>query len=314
VLGALVIALEKTSDRKLIGVDQPLVKPFLGFTEAAVILVLVDLLFAVFVAIQFVYLFGGGVNIAAAGYTYAEYARRGFGELVFLVVLSLGLILTLSTVTLRSKRRGWFNVLSVVLIGFVSVMLVSALKRLLLYENAFGFTRLRTYTHIAIIWLALLFGAFVIVLLSNQLRRFASISAAAAVGFAITLNLVNIDAFIVRQNFNRMQATDKIDHSYLIGLTDDALPGIMNLLAETDSDLQAMILPELECRLEQMRERELGWQSFHVGRDRALRLLESLEDNMLGPYFAYQTRWGHWEVLVKGESLYCQIQPWPMGF
>ena len=38
----------------------------------------VNLLFLVFVWIQFVYLFGGQANISAEGYTYAEYARRGF--------------------------------------------------------------------------------------------------------------------------------------------------------------------------------------------------------------------------------------------
>lgn len=313
-LGALVIALEKAAVRKLIGKEKPLVSPFMGFTEAAVILVLVDLLFAVFVVIQFVYLFGGEANITAAGHTYSDYARKGFGELIFLAVLSLGLILGLSTVTRRLKQGEWFNGLSAVLIGFVSVILVSALKRLLLYENAFGFTRLRTYTHIAIIWLAIAFLAFVIALLLDQLRRFSVLAVACVLGFAITLNLVNVDAFIVQQNVSRMQATDEIDNFYLTGLTDDAIPGMMNLLAAADSDLLESILPELECRLEMARARELGWQSFHFSRERAVSNLENIEETLLAPYFAYQTKWGHWEVLVKGESQYCQVQPWPSAF
>lgn len=313
-LGSLVIALTKTTGRELIGRDKPLVNPLMGFTEAAVILVGVDLLFAIFVVIQFVYLFGGEVNIDATGYTYSEYARRGFGELVFLAFLSLGLILGLSTVTHRSRHRGWFNGLSVALIGFVGVMLVSALRRLMLYENAFGFTRLRTYTHIAIIWLGISFAAFVVVLLADNLRRFAPLAAATAVGFVVTLNLVNVDDFIVRQNVRRMDDSGELDDFYLVGLTDDAMPGLISLLALADADLQRQILPQLECRLEQTRARGLSWQSSHLSRDRSLRLLESIEDNLLSPYFAYQESDGYWQVLVKGERQSCTVQPWPRGF
>jgi hypothetical protein len=89
---------------------------------------------------------------------------------------------------------------------------------------------------------------------------------------------------------------------------------MMNLLAAADADLQESILPELECRLEQSRTREPDWQSFHFSRESALGHLEDIEDSLLSPYYAYQTQWGHWEVLVKGESLYCQVQPWPIGF
>ena len=54
----------------------------LGLIEVATLLISVDLLFLVFVWIQFAYLFGGQANITLEGYTYAEYARRGFFELL----------------------------------------------------------------------------------------------------------------------------------------------------------------------------------------------------------------------------------------
>ncbi len=79
--------------------DKPILAPFLGFTESTVVLIAVDLLFALFVFIQFRYLFGGQANITPVGYTYSEYARRGFGELVAVAFLSLGLILGLGAYT-----------------------------------------------------------------------------------------------------------------------------------------------------------------------------------------------------------------------
>jgi len=76
--GSLLQALHPQKDELPPDPDRPEIKPFLGFTESAVVLLCVDLLFLVFVIIQFRYLFGGQVNIAETGYTYSEYARRGF--------------------------------------------------------------------------------------------------------------------------------------------------------------------------------------------------------------------------------------------
>ena len=133
-LGAIVAGLRDPGDRKLIGAGKPILKPFLGFIESVVILGGVDLLFATFVVIQFAYLVGGEANIDATAYTYAEYARRGFGELVMVGVLSLGLILGLAAWTRRERPavRGWFNGLSALLVLQVGIILASALTRLLL--------------------------------------------------------------------------------------------------------------------------------------------------------------------------------------
>ena len=68
----------KSQDEKPAGSEKPLVAPFLGFTEAAVVLGAVVVLFALFAVVQFQYFFGGQTNIGVQGYTYAEYARRGF--------------------------------------------------------------------------------------------------------------------------------------------------------------------------------------------------------------------------------------------
>ena len=89
-------ALTLSQDERLIGVEQPWLKPFLGVTEAAIIVGLVDLLFTAFVAFQFRYFFGGQVTLEAQGLTYAEYARRGFAELVVVSVISFFLLWGLS--------------------------------------------------------------------------------------------------------------------------------------------------------------------------------------------------------------------------
>jgi FtsH-binding integral membrane protein len=111
-----------------------------------------------FVVVQFQYFFGGTTNIHVDGYTYAEYARRGFGELVTVAFFALLMLLTLSAITKRDTetQRRVFSGLGVTLVALLLVMLVSAFKRLGLYEEVYGFSRLRTYTHVFLIWIGLL--------------------------------------------------------------------------------------------------------------------------------------------------------------
>jgi len=81
-------------------------------------------------------------------------------------------------------------------------MLVSAFKRLLLYEMAYGFTEMRIYPHVFMIWLALLLGWFLVTLWLRP-GRFAIGVVIACLGFVATLNVMDVDAFIVRRNVER---------------------------------------------------------------------------------------------------------------
>jgi hypothetical protein len=280
-LGAIIAALRDASDRRLMVERGIAIKPFLGFTEATIVLVSVDVLFALFVVVQFAYFFGGEANVTAAGFTYSEYARRGFGELVAVGLLSLGLIMASAAVTRRETDRQTtlFNGCSAVLVAMVVVILVSAMKRLLLYEQAYGFTRLRTYTHVAILWMAVVFVAFLFLLIGGRLQRFAPVCAAATIGFAVTLNLLNVDAFIVNRNGSRLSATGELDVEYLAGLSEDALPGLAELTRDAPVEQRTKLLPELACWERQLeaRQREIGWQSTNLGRLTGARALSDLQ-------------------------------------
>ena len=102
--GYLSLCIAKEQPADLIGLEKPWFAPFLGFTESSIILGSVNLLFAFFVAVQFKYFFGGQANITLDGYTFAEYARKGFGELITVAVISLMLYLGLSTITRREAN------------------------------------------------------------------------------------------------------------------------------------------------------------------------------------------------------------------
>jgi hypothetical protein len=280
-LGALVSALRPPGDRRLIGEDPPLERPFLGFTETAIVLSLVLVVFVSFVGVQFAYLFGGQANIHAAGYTYSEYARRGFGELVAVAALALGMIYLLAEVTrLESpRRRTAFLALCGGIVLMVAVMLVSAYQRLVLYEQAYGFSRLRTYTHVAIGWLAVALLVFMVLLFLGRLRRLAPAALALSCGFAASLILVNVDDFIVDRNAARYAASGDVDIAYLATLSDDAIPRMVTFVPETSGQANQDLLAALACRrhtLEAAQER-LEWPSAHASRSRALASLATID-------------------------------------
>ena len=101
-LGIFMHAFYKDHDAEL-DTEKRWLPRFLGITETIIVLGSVNLLFLAFVSIQFQYFFGGETMISIHGYTYAEYARRGFGELVTVAVFSLLLFVGLSYIAKREE-------------------------------------------------------------------------------------------------------------------------------------------------------------------------------------------------------------------
>jgi hypothetical protein len=227
--GIFLHAAQKSQDEKLIGMDKPLVPQFLGFTEAAIVLGAVVLLFALFAVVQFQYFFGGLTNISVQGYTYAEYARRGFGELVAVAFFSMLLFLSLSAAVKRQEQTQHrvFSGLGLGMVVLVGVMLYSAFQRLVLYESAYGFSRLRAYTHVFMIWLGVLLAVVVVLDILRKERSFALAALLASIGFAVSLTLLNVDGFIVRQNVMRAVAGGSLDVAYLASLSPDSVPALV---------------------------------------------------------------------------------------
>lgn len=216
----------------------------LGFGEAATILAAVNVLFGAFVFVQFAYLFGGARHLSLEGITYAEYARRGFFELVTVAVMSLTLVLCLNWATRRGTKRQirLFNLFSSGLAALVLVMLLSAWRRMSLYEAAFGFTELRLVVFVFMVWLAAILFWFLLTLWRSP-HLFTIGLIMSAIGFLVSLNLLNPDAFIVRQNLARYAQTGDLDAAYLTTLSADAVPELLAALTTVQGDVQLVPTP-----------------------------------------------------------------------
>ncbi len=255
----------------------------LNIIETSTVLGSVNLLFTAFVIIQARYLFGGTANINTQGYTYAEYARRGFYELLAVSFMTMLLLVTLDSLTYRKREEeNIFRGLVVLIIALTFVILIAAFRRLDLYENAYGYTRIRVMSGAFIVWLALLLGALLAAILRHQRELFQIGCLITALGFALTLNLMNMDGFIARHNIERFEDTGKLDIAYLLSLSDDAIPTVAALVDHTDLDgtQRDHLLYGLQTRLYALdrdhNNRDLF--SYHIGQARAWRALDSYRD------------------------------------
>jgi Domain of unknown function (DUF4173) len=270
---------------------------FLGWGEALTVLVAVNLLFASFMLVQGAYFFGGLDGLARTGLSYAEYARRGFFELLAVACLSLAMLWLLATVTRRELpgQGRLFNLASAAMVALVLGILASAFQRMSLYEQAYGLTQLRIYTHTCMVWMALVLLLFVVALVTDRPRLFSLGGCASALAYLAILSLANPDAIIVRANIERYladpsslstaqpeywddrEARETVDLSYLTQLSSDATPALVAALPLLDGERQALLRDALALRRAELEQisAEDGLPSFHLARAQALSALQA---------------------------------------
>ena len=282
--GVLLHAASQSKDEKLLGEEKPLISQFLGFTETAIVLGSVIVLFTAFVIVQFKYFFGGQANLGVGGLTDFEYARRGFGELAAVAFLSLLMIIGLSTITRRENeaQRHAYSGLSIALVALVMVILVSAYQRLTLNELAHGFFRLRTYSHVFYIWLALLMVAVVVLEILHRERAFALAAVIAGLGFAISLSLLNVDSFTAVQSILRAEQGKYLNVADLASLSTDSVPVLVDqfLSPSVSPSIHETIGAILLCRSARngdLTQPSRDWRSFSFSQWMANMAMEKVQ-------------------------------------
>ncbi len=281
--GVFLHAGQKSQDEKLDGKDRPAGKHFLGFTEAVIVMGSVIVLFGVFVVIQFRYFFGGDLNIGLQGLTYSQYARSGFNELVTVALFSLLIILGLSTITQRTNEleRRIYSGLSIVIVALVLVMLDSAFQRLSLALDWHGYSRLRLYPQIFMIWLGILLVAVAVLEILRRERLFALTALLAALGFAVSLSLINVDASIVSHNVQRATQGKYFNVTHLASLSSDAVPVLVDEFKNQPlpAPIHEGIGAALTCFYASgpgLNDPETDWRSLNVSRWQANQALEEV--------------------------------------
>ena len=208
----------------------------LGLPEALVILAVIDLVVGSFVGLQIAYLFGGLDTLQAAGITYAQYARRGFFELVAAACLAAAVVAVLEA-TIERRPRPYLLAL-VALLGMTALVLVSASLRLGLYQAAYGWTELRLYVLAAIVTMGAALVVMVGLVLSGRSRWLGHSLVALVLIALVGLNAMAPAAFVATRNIERVldpslvppDGHSGLDAEYLAVLPDDAIPVMVEAL------------------------------------------------------------------------------------
>jgi hypothetical protein len=165
-----------------------------------------------------------------------------------------------------------------VVVGQVEVLLISALRRLWLYESAYGFTTVRLYAHAYMVAVALFLGmlgwGLARGLTSGWLARRAAGIAAVAMAALIYWNH---EAWIVRQNVERFVRTHQLDTSYLVwGLSPNAAPALVRALPELPPILAESVRDGLRQRYgTTTRGAPCRWFEWNRSRERAVAALRA---------------------------------------
>ncbi|HEX2756712.1 MAG TPA: DUF4173 domain-containing protein [Candidatus Limnocylindrales bacterium] len=263
--------------------DGPWPLPRLGAIESATILIAVDVLFGVFVILQVAYLFGGLDTLAATGLPYAQYARSGFFELIWVALLAGGLLATVHAIAAR--RTPALVGAGLALAGLTAVVLASALLRLRIYQDAYGWTELRFYVLATIVWLAIGIGITITLLYRDRMRWLLHGLAIAAVVVLAGINIVGPSRLIAEQNVARVvdpflvpaDGKSGLDVTYAVRLGDDAIPALVAALPALDpADREELFRRLLLRRVTLDEASATGWPSWNLGRELAREALATL--------------------------------------
>jgi Domain of unknown function (DUF4173) len=255
----------------------------LGSIEAATVLLAVDALFALFVIVQLTYLFGGQESLSVTGLPYAEYARSGFFQLVFVAFLAGGLLAVVHA--LADRRTTVLVGAGVALAGLTGAVLVSALIRLRIYQEAYGWTELRFYVLAAIVWLAMGIGITIVLLVRNRMAWLLHGLAAAGIAVLLVVNVVGPSRVIAEQNVARVldptlvprDGKPGLDLRYATDLGDDAIPALVRALPVLVGNQRAELLDWLQDRQKALAAPEArGWTAWNLGREEARAALATL--------------------------------------
>lgn len=243
----------------------PSLTPQKGFWDPVMILTVtsaINILYVVFVVIQFAYLFGG--SGLPDGFTYAKYARSGFFELLLVTLLNIGFLACTLTFTKKGGTAAGFamRIMNTIMICCTVVMLFSAYYRMSLYEEAYGYTFLRITTQSFMVFLLVLFVITLARVWKDGLSLLKPYIAVVIAAFVV-VNYMNVDMIIVRKNIERYTKTKVIDIAYFSTLSSDAVVEIKNLTGDKNSEVAKAAKDLLEQRKAQLNKLKY-WQSFNL--------------------------------------------------
>lgn len=214
---------EKTMERKK-------ADPQIAFTVTT----LLSVVYAVFCGIQIAYLFTEGIFVLPEGFTYAEYARRGFFELLAVTCFNMLLILV-CTILFRESKLLKANLAFITL--FTYIMIASSAYRMLLYIGTYHLTFLRLFVLLFLIIDAIILGGTIVYVYHKRFPLFGFSVAVVSICYLL-FAFAKPDYFIASYQVKYDKELNAEDIAFFTNeLSKDAAPVLIPILQEIYNEI-----------------------------------------------------------------------------
>lgn len=196
----------------------------------------ISLLCLTYLLAQLSYLFNGFLGVLPDGMTAAEYARRGFFEILAFSLLILGLIGIGLLLVKGDRLTPLLSGLIFFLCGFTLLLIATAFAKMLLYVKLYGLTVKRLTVTGILLFLAVLFIA---VILDRIFRNFRSLPVVLAAALLLVGTLSYADPHRVVAEYNvwawESGKLSTVDVELLGELSDGAIPALIRVYESEDA-------------------------------------------------------------------------------
>ncbi len=239
--------------------DRRTAEPLIAITFTSVL----TLVYLLFCGIQVVYLFVGGRKLPN-NFTYADYAREGYFQLLFVCLINLVMVL----ICLKHFRE--HKVLKAVLTvvsGCTYVMIASSIYRMILYVGNYCLT----FTRVLVLWsllvLTILLTGIVVRIYRPQMPLFRFCMIVVTLSY-LGLSFSHQDYWIAKYNLicSAQNSSFDMDYDYLDHLSADKYPALAKYMTPEDADRYLGVsYPTLA--MESSRElKEMNWRNFNLAK------------------------------------------------
>ena len=243
------------------------------------ILTILNIIYLIFSTIQFTSLFSQIGN--AEGFNYAEYAREGFFQLMFVSFINFGVLFVanINKKEIEINSKIYKKMMSLLIIVFTIIIIISAFYRMNLYEQEYGYTYLRLFVYFILATEVILTIPIILYILEKNINLLKS-SIIIVTTMYVVLNFINIDNLIAKRNIDRYfenSGKRTIDIDYLMENTGtDAVQEMLRLLNAKDKNISRRIKEYLKSGKEEYEDKKKYWQEFNLSKLNAEILLEDL--------------------------------------
>lgn len=273
----------------------------LGTLEITTTFVTLIVLFSGFIVAQLGWLFGGEAFLRArTGLTAASYARQGFFQMVWVVLLVIPiLVVTRSSIRAGSALAQRHTRLALPVVALLGAIVVSAALRMRLYVQYYGLSTDRVYPLVFMAWLAFILVWLSVTILRDRAARFGPGVVISGLVTLAGLNVVVPDVVVARVNIARSATagTSALDVQYLSRLSGEAAePAVLAILADANAPQRLLPEPQDVARCATIngllnrwgsispayaKRAQLGaWRSWNAGDAHAVRVVSKYEGQL----------------------------------